>query len=78
MDGIGKVLDNGIPQGTAYVTSVDVEPAIAYFQGPQRVGSKHNEITGSDEYFIIDYHLAALINNETGRQINTVATPRAF
>lgn len=78
MDGVGKVLDNGIPQGVSYVTSVDVEPAIAYFQGPQRVGSKHNEITGSDEYFIIDYHLAALINNETGKQITTVATPRSF
>ncbi len=78
MDGVGKVLDNGVPQGTAFVTSVDVEPAIAYFQGPQRVGSKHNEITGSDEYFIIDYHLAALINNETGRQINAVSTPISF
>lgn len=78
MDGVGLVLDNGIPQGRAYVTSVDVEPAIAYFQGPQRVGSKHNEITGSDEYFIIDYHLAALINSETGRNITSVATPRSF
>lgn len=78
MDGVGLVLDNGIPQGVAYVTSVDVEPAIAYFQGPQRVGSKHNEITGSDEYFIIDYHLAAKINTETGKQITSVATPRSF
>ncbi len=78
MDGVGLVLDNGIPQGRAYVTSVDIEPAIAYFQGPQRVGSKHNEITGSDEYFIIDYHLAALINTETGKNVTSVATPRSF
>lgn len=78
MDNVGLVLDNGIPQGVAYVTSVDVEPAIAYFQGPQRVGSKHNEITGSDEYFIIDYHLAAEINDETGRQLTSVATPVNF
>ncbi len=78
MEGVGKVLDNGIPQGVAFVTSVAIEPAIAYFQGPQRVGSKHNEITGSDEYFIIDYHLAALINNETGIQITGVATPISF
>lgn len=78
MDTVGLVLDNGIPQGVAYVTSVDVEPAIAYFQGPQRVGSKHNEVTGSDEYFIIDYHLAALINTETGEQQTGIATPRSF
>ncbi len=85
MDGIGRVLDNGFGQGIAYITSVNVEPSIAYFQGPQRVGSKHNEITGSDEYFVIDYHLAALIAANTtdspystGYQITSVSTPVDF
>lgn len=76
--GVGKVIDNAIPQGVAYVTSVEVEPSIAFFQGPQRVGSKHNEVTGSDEYFVIDYHLAAKINTETGVQVTSVATPVSF
>lgn len=81
---LGQVLDNGFFQGKAFVTSVNVEPSIAYFQGPQRVGSKHNEITGSDEYFIIDYHLAALIaantavTHSTGFQITSVSTPINF
>jgi hypothetical protein len=80
MPNVGLVLDNAIPQGVCYVTSVEVEPTIAYFQGPQRVGSKHNEITGSDEYFIIDYHLASSItaNSGSGEQLTSVATPRSF
>lgn len=75
MEGIGKVLDNAIPQGIAYCTSVEIQPTIAYFQGPQRIGSKHNQVTGSDEYFVIDFHLAAVINSDTGRQITSVSTP---
>lgn len=85
--GVGQVLDNGFGQGNAIVTSVAIEPAIVYFQGPQRVGSKHNEITGSDEYFIIDYHLAALLKANTGGfgqsystgfQLTGVSTPVNF
>ena len=75
---IGSVLDNSLQQGVAYLTSVSVEPSIAYFQGPQRVGSRHNEYSGSDEYFVVDYHKVARINTETGIQLTSVATPTSF
>lgn len=86
MDGVGLVLDNSFGQGIAYITSVAVEPSIAYFQGPQRVGSRHNEFSGSDEYFIVDYHRAARLSANTdtargystGYQISGVSTPVDF
>lgn len=73
--GVGLVLDNAIRQGDVYCTDVSKEPTIALFQGPQRIGSAHDEETGDDKYFIIDYHLAAIIQSETGRQITGVSTP---
>lgn len=64
---VGLVLDNGIKQGDVYCVDTEKEPTVALFQGPQRIGSAHDEETGDDKYFIIDYHLAALIQSETGR-----------
>lgn len=71
----GLVLDNAIRQGDVYCVDTEKEPTIALFQGPQRIGSAHDEETGDDKYFIIDYHKAALIQSETGRQITGVSTP---
>jgi len=71
----GLVLDNAIRQGDVYCVDVSKEPTIALFQGPQRIGSAHDEETGDDKYFIIDYHLAAVIQSETGRQLTGVSTP---
>ncbi len=73
--GVSLVLDNGIQQGIVYAVSVTRDPTIAYFQGPQRIGSAHDEETGDDKYFLIDYHLAAVIQSETGRQITGTITP---
>jgi len=73
--GLGLVLDNACRQGDVYAVSTEREPTIALFQGPQRVGSAHDEETGDDKYFIIDYHLAAIIQSETGRQITGAITP---
>src|SRR3989337_2168379 len=78
IEGIGLVNDNSITQGNAIATSVTQEPTCAYFQGPQRIGSAHDEETGDDKYFIIDYHKAAIIQPETGRLITGVNTPRAW
>lgn len=72
---VGLVLDNGIKQGDVYCVDTEKEPTVALFQGPQRIGSAHDEETGDDKYFIIDYHLAALIQSETGRQLTSVNTP---
>lgn len=78
IEGIGLVLDNSITQGNVIATSVTQEPAIAFFQGPQRIGSAHDEETGDDKYFIIDYHKAASIQPETGRLITGANTPRLW
>jgi len=53
-DGIGAVKDQMIDQGVALAVSTEVEPTCAYFQGPQRVASEHNNITGSDVWGIFD------------------------
>lgn len=71
----GLVLDNAIRQGDVYCVDTQKEPTIAHFQGPQRIGSAHDEETGDDKYFIIDYHLAALIQAATGRQLTGATTP---
>ena len=76
--GIGLVLDNGIKQGDVHCVDTELEPNCALFQGPQRVGSQHDEETGDDKYFIIDYHLAAKIQSETGRLITGAITPLAW
>jgi hypothetical protein len=68
-DGIGAVKDQMIDQGIALSVSTEVEPTIAYFQGPQRVASEHNNITGSDVWGIFDFHLAKVINTLTGRKL---------
>ena len=74
----GLVVDPSIQQGTVACVDVENESTIALFQGPQRIGSAHDEETGDDKYFIIDYHLAALVNSETGRQITGATTPTAI
>ena len=76
--GVGLVLDNSIKQGDVYAVDTELEPTAALFQGPQRVGSAHDEETGDDKYFVIDYHLAAIIQSETGRQITGCITPLAW
>ena len=76
--GVGLVLDNSIQQGEVYAVDTELEPTCALFQGPQRVGSSHDEESGDDKYFVVDYHLAAIIQSETGRQITGCTTPLAW
>lgn len=78
MSGIGAVKDQMIDQGTALCTATEQEPTCAYFQGPQRVASEHNQITGSDVWGIFDFHLAAIINPLTGRLLTGISTPLAW
>jgi len=76
IEGLGLVKDNSITQANVICTSITQEPTCAFFQGPQRIGSAHDEETGDDKYFIIDYHLAAIIQSETGRLITGANTER--
>lgn len=77
--GLGLVKDNGITQGIVYAVDNETEDAsIHFYQGPQRMGSAHDEETGDDKYFIIDYHLAVVAQTETGFQITGASTPLAW
>jgi hypothetical protein len=79
LDGIGLVKDQGIQQGIAYCVDTETEDAtIHYYQGPQRLGSAHDEETGDDKYFIIDYHLAQLVQAQTGFQLTGINNPLAW
>ena len=76
LDGIGLVKDNSFQQGIVYCVDSETEDAAVHFyQGPQRMGSAHDEETGDDKYFIIDYHLAVLAQSETAVQITGTTTP---
>jgi len=75
--GVGLAQDYFIPQGVAYVLDVGDETCCALFQGPTRVASKREEISGSEIYGIFDFHLSAIINTNTGRRMTGATTPVA-
>ncbi len=78
MDGIGAVKDQMIDQGVGLAVSTEIEPTCFYLQGPQRVASEHNQITGSDVWGIFDFHLAVIVNSLTGRKLTGLSTPIAW
>ena len=78
VEGVGMVLDPSFEQGKVYCVSTEVEPTVAFFQGPQRIGSEHDQESGDDKYFIVDYHDAQVIQSETGRTITGCSTPIAW
>lgn len=79
IEGIGLVLDQSITQGRYIAVDTETENAtIAHFQGPQRIGSAHDEETGDDKYFIIDYSLATIVQSQTGRLGTGATTPLAW
>lgn len=76
-DGVALAQDYFIPQGVCYALDVGDQTCCALFQGPTRVASKMEEISGSQIYGIFDFHLAAIINALTGVRITGIATPVA-
>ena len=76
-DGVGLAQDYFIPQGVCYALDVGDQTCCALFQGPTRVASKMEEISGSQIYGIFDFHLAAVINTLTGVRMTGIATPVA-
>jgi|SRR6185312_9034132 len=76
VDGIKLVLDNGFQQGHVHAVDAETSDAnVLYLQGPQRIGSAHDEETGDDKYFIIDYHLATVAQTQTGIVITGAVSP---
>ncbi len=75
LDGIGLVLDPSFDQRNVACVATEVEPTLAFFQGPQRIGSEHDQESGDDKYFIVDYHSVDVIQKETGRLITNIVSP---
>ena len=46
-------------------------------EGPTRVATKTDELTGTQTYVTMSHHLARVINPDTGRIITGVAVPIA-
>jgi len=75
--GTALVQDQFIPQGQVFLADVGDESTMLLVQGPTRVASKRDEFTASERYGIFDFHVAQVINQNTGRRITGATTPIA-
>jgi len=69
------VQDQFIQQGIAICVDVGVESCGIMLEGPTRVASKTDELTGTQTYVTMSHHLARVINTDTGRIITGVQIP---
>ena len=77
LDGVTMVQDQFIPQGIAILTDNGVESCGIMLEGPTRVATKTDELTGTQTYVTMSHHLARVINPDTGRIIDGVTVPIA-
>ena len=77
LPGVTQVMDQFIPQGTAILTDNGVESCGIMLEGPTRVATKTDELTGTQTYVTMSHHLARVINPDTGRLITGVQVPIA-
>jgi len=75
LPGVTAVQDQFIPQGVAILTDNGVESCGIMLEGPTRVATKTDELTGTQTYVTMSHHLARVINPDTGRIIEGVAVP---
>jgi len=75
LTGVTMVQDQFIPQGIAILTDNGVESCGIMLEGPTRVATKTDELTGTQTYVTMSHHLARVINTDTGRIIEDVTTP---
>ena len=75
LDGVTMVQDQFIPQGIAILTDNGVESCGILLEGPTRVATKTDELTGTQTYVTMSHHLARVINPDTGRIIDGVTVP---
>jgi len=69
------VQDQFIPQGQAICLDNGVESCGIMLEGPTRVATKTDELTGTQTYVTMSHHLASVINPGTGRRITNIAVP---
>ena len=77
LDNVTMVSDQFIPQGTVILTDMGVESCGILLEGPTRVATKIDELTGTQTYVTMSHHLARVINPDTGRLITGVQVPIA-
>jgi len=75
LDGVTQVQDQFIQQGIAILTDNGVESCGISLEGPTRVATKIDELTGTQTYVTMLHHLARVINPDTGRIITGVQVP---
>lgn len=77
LDGVTIVQDQFITQGNAICVDNGVESCGIMLEGPTRVATKTDELTGTQTYVTMSHHLAKVINPDTGRIIIGVQVPIA-
>ena len=75
LPGVTLVQDQFIEQGIAIVCDVGVESAGIMLEGPTRVATKTDELTGTQTYVTMSHHLAQIINPDTGRVMEGIMVP---
>ena len=75
IDGVTMVQDQFIQQGIAICLDNGVESCGIMLEGPTRVATKTDELTGTQTYVTMSHHLAQVINPDTGRIITDVTVP---
>ena len=75
LPGVTAVQDQFIPQGIAILVDNGVESCGIMLEGPTRVATKTDELTGTQTYVTMSHHLARVINPDTGRLVEGVAVP---
>jgi len=77
LPGVTQVQDQFIEQGVAICVDNGVESCGILLEGPTRVATKTDELTGTQTYVTMSHHLAKVINPDTGRIITGVQVPIA-
>jgi len=75
LPGVQLIQDQFIQQGIAILVDKGIESCGILLEGPTRVASKVDELTGTQTYVTMSHHLARVINKDTGRILTGVQVP---
>ena len=78
LEGVTWVTDKFITQVNAILCDNGGESAGILLECPTRVATKIEGLIGTQTYVILSYHLARVINPDTGRIVNGVQGPIAL
>ena len=75
LEGVTLVQDQFIQQGVAICVDNGVESCGIMLEGPTRVATKTDELTGTQTYVTMSHHLARVVNPDTGRLVTGINVP---